>query len=152
MYYERQKNIKLLNSEWSHITFLDLSHYQSKLKILRQLHYDTSLLCEKSKRNFNTSEILQACKQFDQTTLSYLLEIESNHYIWTYIVQNILYQTQRVRRSISDSLKNVVTKLLGTTLTINPDFIMQHIVGILKSKSSATNIEDSRIRLVQARI
>jgi len=86
MYHEFREYIKLTNTEWNLITFVDLSNFSSKFQLLRLTYKVTAEICNELQYKVNVTQFWYLCKQFDQSVNTYLFEIEANlDNIWTTI-------------------------------------------------------------------
>lgn len=89
IYYEFWEHIKLTNTDWKLVTYVDLSQYESKFQTLMSSYKTTAQVCTTLQNKFSATELVHPCKQFDQSTLPYLFEIETNHdNIWSTIGQD----------------------------------------------------------------
>ncbi|XP_050431523.1 uncharacterized protein LOC126840081 [Adelges cooleyi] len=147
MYYEYQSKSRLSNFDWSLITFVDLSSYESKFQMLSSWYNETTQVCSNLKQKLSMSEFSQACQQFEQATLPYLFEIEANHdSIWLGLGLNTSGTHKRVR-------KNIITKgaeiLFGSNPLFNTESIFQKIIEFVKTKVVDTDLTNNKIRLLQ---
>lgn len=147
IYYEFQDKIKLSNSEWSLVTFVDLLPYKSKFSALMAWYNETTHICDNIKQKLSITEFTQACQQFDQSTLPYLFEIEANHdNIWLNLGHNTEESEERNKRSIvSKSIKI----LFGHNSIINVESIFQKIIDYTSSKISNSVLNEDKLRILQ---
>ncbi|KAL4154336.1 hypothetical protein QTP88_000215 [Uroleucon formosanum] len=126
MYYEFREHIKLTNTDWNLITFVDLSNFNSKFQLLRSTYKATAEVCTDLQYKDNVTEFWHPCKKFDQSINTYSFEIEANlDNIWTTIGQDTSAEG-RVRRCFGTSLTKLELKAIqltlpaGTQLPIEP--------------------------------
>jgi len=83
LYYKFLGKLKVTDSDWKLINFLNLEHYTTKYMALFKLYNSTSQLCGEFRQKIENPENKHSCQQFAQSTIPYFHEIEQNH-------QNIL--------------------------------------------------------------
>jgi len=149
MYYEFREHIKLTNTDWNLITFVDLSNFNSKFQLLRSTYKATAEVCNELQYKVNVTEFWYPCKQFDQSVNTYLFEIEANlDNIWTTIGQDTSVEG-RVRRSFGTSLTKMAKVLFSSKSFLDVTSILQGISDLSMARQSTSDLVENQTRLFQ---
>jgi len=149
MYYEFREHIKLTNTDWNLITFVDLSNFNSKFQLLRSTYKGTAEVCTDLQYKVNVTEFWHPCKQFDQSINTYFFEIEANlENIWTTIGQDTSAEG-RVRRFFGTSLTKLTKVLFSYKSFLDVNSILQGIKDLSMTKQPTSDLVENQTRLFQ---
>ena len=139
VYYQFLGNVKITNSDWKLINFLDLSYYTAKYLTLSLLYNTTSQSCSEIRQRIEDPENSHSCQQFAQATIPYLHEIDQTHQIILATLGNHEKDTNRERRGLGKAISRVANVLYGNIGNIDFGSIFSKITKLATSKFNDLN-------------
>lgn len=151
-YYHHLGKLRTSYSDWKLINFIDLSQYTTKYLTLLRFYNSTSRLSGELRQKLESTDVTHSCRQFAQTTMPYLYEIEVNHQdILSSIGQNS-NTNDRTRRGFRNAVSRLASVLYGSLENIDIGFIFSKIVQLTHNNMNNVNLSSEKLRIIQTRI
>lgn len=115
MYYEFQEHVKLINIDWSLITYLDLSY--SKFQSLMLSCKTTVQVYTDLQNKVRVAEFSYPCKQFDQSVHTHLFKANLDN-IWSSLRQDF-NKEKRVRHNVGTFCRSISKNKLNIFIIIS---------------------------------
>lgn len=138
--------------DWDLIAYTDLTMYSSRYETLREFYDDTATTSQELSKNFENTELPLLCRQFAQSTIPYLYEIENNHNNILKSIGEISDTNVRTGRGIGRAVSRMANVLYGSFANLDVEFIVKKIVELTKSKQNEVNFPDNKTRIIKASV
>ena len=149
LYYKFLGKLKVTDSEWKLINFLDLGYYTTRYLALSKFYNTTSQLCSEIRQKIENPENTNSCRQFAQATIPYFHEIDQNHQHILSTIGNNEQSKSRTRRGLSNAVSRMANVLFGNAENIDFGFIFNKITQLVKSKEKNVNLIPEQVRIIE---
>lgn len=152
LYYKFLDKVKITNSDWKLINYLDLSEYTTQYLTLSRLYNTTSQLCGELRQKINNAETTHSCQLFAQATIPHLHEIDQNHQNILSTIGSNYGNKNRNRRGLRNAISRVANVLYGSIENIDFTSIFNKITQLAKSRLDNMDVIPEQTRIVKAMI
>uniref|UniRef100_A0A2S2QVD2 Envelope fusion protein n=1 Tax=Sipha flava TaxID=143950 RepID=A0A2S2QVD2_9HEMI len=152
LYYKFLDKVKVTNSDWKLINYLDLSDYTTKYLTLFNLYNETFQLCSELRKKINNPESTYSCQQFAQATIPHLHEIDQNHQSILSTIGSNDRIKNRNRRGLSNAVSRLANVLFGSVDNIDFISIFNKITQLAKSRLDNIDVIPEQTRIVKTMI
>jgi len=149
LYYKFLGKLKVTDSDWKLVNFLNLEDYTTRYLALSRFYNTTSQLCSEIRQKIENPENTQSCRQFAQATVPYLHEIDQNHHNILSTIGNNDQSKSRIRRGLGNAVSRVANVLFGNAENIDFGFIFNKITQLVKSKVKDINLTSEQTRIIK---
>ncbi|KAL5245865.1 hypothetical protein ACI65C_013273 [Semiaphis heraclei] len=140
LYYKFLGKLKVTDSDWKLINFLNLESYTTRHVALSRFYNTTSQLCSEIRQKIENPENTQSCRQFAQATVPYLHEIDQNHQNILSAIGNNDQSKSRTRRGLSNAVSRMANVLFGNAENIDFGSIFNKITQLVKIRKNNTKM------------
>jgi len=150
LYYKFLGKMKVTNSEWKLIHFLDLEYYTTRYSTLSELYNTTTEMCRLIQQKAENPETTNNCQQFTHSTIPYFQEIDQNHKNILSTIGNNNQLKSRKRRGLRNAVSRLINVLYGSAENIDFTSIFNKIVQLTKNKLIDIDLIPEKTRIVKS--
>jgi len=154
LYYESYLQARVSHFKWDLVVYVDLTTHYSKYDTLITHYKETVQICDLMTEHFGSTEVSDTCeefkRQFTQSTLPYLYEIESNHCNVMLSIEQNPDEENRFKRRLGHTFKRFTHVLHEMPSKIDYKSIINKVIELAINKAQNINLIKERTRVVRA--
>ena len=154
LYYESYGQARVSHNKWDLVVYVDLTTHYSKYDTLMSHYKRTVQICDLMTEHFGSTEISDTCeefkRQFTQSTLPYLYEIESNHRNVMLSIEQNPDEENRFKRGLGHTFKRFIHVLHEMSSKIDYKSVFNKVIELAINKAQNINLIKERTRVVRA--
>ncbi|XP_050528099.1 uncharacterized protein LOC126898201 [Daktulosphaira vitifoliae] len=153
LYYESYGPLRISQSTWQLISYLDLKNYQQRHSLILGYYNQTVRHCRDASENSKDIKIATVCTQFVQITLPYLNEIEFNHITLSSMLNlkgnsSSLYSRQK--RGLANFVGRIANVLFGVCSDQDAEYFYNKISELQENKEKILRLSKEQIHIMKS--
>jgi len=144
LYFENKGSVRIINTQWTLLTYVNLTFYNEREKIFDTYLDSTKQYCLENELIPSKSNII--CQNFKTVFTDFIKEVLNKR---ANILKTLGHRSKRGRRGLINGVGNLANILFGVCDNNCIEINANNVVQLQQSENSALNILKSQTRVIK---